>query len=101
MDAEKLSVEEATDLTQEDYKKLCEYKDSALKVAEDTNDKLRTQLNQQVEMYNRDMDYMNSINQNTVKYTRAKEDALHKILEGVSELIKLDRMPIAPKTEEE
>lgn len=93
-----LPCEEAkeSEITLEQYKHLCECKDNALKIAEDTQEKLRMQLNKQVEMYNHDMNYMSELNRNSVNYTRAKEDAIIKILEGITSLITLDRMPIVP-----
>ena len=91
----------ATELTAEQWRHISECKDNALKVAEDTQEKLRMQLNQQVEMYNHDMNYLTTVNSNTIKYSRAKEDASLKILEGVMELMKLDRQPIAPQEKEE
>lgn len=98
-----LPCEEAvpTELTVEQWKHISECKDNALKVAEDTQEKLRTQLNQQVEMYNHDMNYMTTVNSNTIKYSRAKEDATLKILEGVMSLMQLDRQQIVPAEKEE
>lgn len=86
--------------TLEDWRRLMLDKDNALKVAEDTQNKMRTQLNQQVEMYNRDMNYMTEMHSNMVKYTRTKEDAIKKVLEGVTTLMEIDRMPIAPEIKE-
>jgi len=88
-------------LTKDELITLCETKDNALKVAADTQEKIRMQLNQQVDMYNRDISYLSTINKNTVEYSRAKEDALIKIFEGALALMQLDRKPIAPKLEGE
>lgn len=89
------------DLTKAELITLCETKDNALKVADDTVSKLNTQLNQQVDMYNRDVTYLSTLNKNTVEYSRAKEDALIKIYEGALALMQLDRKPIAPIMEGE
>lgn len=89
------------EITREQYKQLCECKDNALKVAEQTQDNLRAQLTEQVEMYNRDIKYLTEINKNSIRYTRTKEDAVLRILEGVTTLLTIDRMPITPVAEKE
>lgn len=89
------------EITNEQYKQLCECKDNALRLAEEIQNNLRTQLSEQVEMYNRDVKYLTEINKNSIKYTRAKEDAVLKILEGVTSLLTIDRMPITPVAEKE
>ena len=91
-------VDDTAELSKEHLQHLLDCKDAALKIAEDTQDRLRAQLNQQVELYNKDMEYMSALNRNSIQYTRAKEDALLKILEGVTTLITIDRMPIVPET---
>lgn len=93
-----LPCTEATEpeLTIADYKRLNEYKDNALKVAEDTQTRLRDQINKQVDMYNKDMKYMAELQTNSMTYTKTKEDAFLKVLMGLIELIGIDRMPIKP-----
>lgn len=89
------------DLTREQLKNLCECKDNALKIAADTQEKLRVQLNEQIAMYNKDIAYMSELHSNTVKYSQKKEDYIKKILEGVIGLIDLDREPIVPNPKKE
>lgn len=103
MEKEVLPIQEIKmeDMHKDELISLCDSQKRALEVAANTQEKLRSQLNEQVEMYNRDIKYLTTLNKNTVEYARAKEDALRKIYEGALELMGLDRRPIAPSIEGE
>lgn len=98
-----LPIEEAdvNTLQESDYKSLYEQKSNALTMAEETNRTLRAQLGKQVEMYNKDVKHLSGIIANQSKYKNTKEDAVLKVLEGIIELIKLDKMDLIPSEKED
>jgi len=53
-----------------------------------------------LEMYNSDMQYITTINGNTVKVQRKKEDAIRMIISGTMQLLTIDRDVIAPDRKE-
>lgn len=53
-----------------------------------------------VELYNKDMDYLSTVNANLIKFNRYKEDAVKNIVSGALTLLTSDREVIAPERKE-
>lgn len=96
-----LPITEATDISPEDFHRLMEDKDAALKNYTVIVEGLQKSNTDIITHYNADMTYMSELNANVVKNFRAKEDATMKVIEGVLELMKIDRNVLAPARKED
>jgi hypothetical protein len=69
----------------------------SMKIAQFQIDQLSKQLTESVNRYNKDVQYLQGVQANTIKYSREKEFNLMKILEGAMGMLNMDKMPIAPE----
>lgn len=95
------NLEEVSTMSEADYKSVIEQKDNALNTANTIIERQRQQLDTSNKDYQYGMRFMHELNENTIKYYKAKEDAQLKVLEGLRELMSLDRIQIEPKIERE
>lgn len=102
IDEEVLTPVEATpeDLTLADYKRLSHDKDQALIIAEDRIKELQENLISLRTQAGNDINMLNTINKNTIAYSKKKEDAVLKVMQGLTDLMFLDRTVIIPKEKE-
>lgn len=88
------------ELEKEELIHLLKQKDVSITNYNDLLNEARQAHKEVVEIYNKDMEYLSTVNSNLIKFNRRKEDAVKNIVSGALTLLTSDREVIAPERKE-